>query len=62
MKADYWVSMDGKLVLDPSLPPPAKYKWDMCITHWGFEKPNEAWANSDLSESTDTGHFKVMVF
>jgi hypothetical protein len=62
MKADYWISLEGSLVIDPTLPPPAKYRWSSYITHWGFEHHNDAWANSDLSESTDTDHFKVMVF
>jgi hypothetical protein len=62
MKVDYWISMDGKLVFDPNLPPSTRYVYAEAISHWGFENHNEAGAYSDLSEYTDTDHFKVMLF
>jgi hypothetical protein len=59
---DYWIGIDGDLVHDPTLKPPAKYRYIWKLEHVGFEATNSPCAYSDLDDRTDEYFFKVMVF
>jgi hypothetical protein len=59
---DYWIGLEGDLVHDLNLQPPAKYRWVVTILWSGFERMNRADAYAVLEDMTDTDYFKVMVF
>jgi hypothetical protein len=58
---DYWITIEHEFIHDPTLTPPAKYRWTGQVVFIGYKASNGADAYSYIQDQDDYS-FKVMLF